>query len=133
MIARATPRVQAAGLADRCQLIAGSFFETIPAGADAYLMRHIIHDWTDDQCLTILRHIHRVLPADGRLLVIESVIPPANDPFFGKLLDLTMLTIPGGRERTREEFAHLFHSAGFRLTRIVPTATEASVLEGRKA
>lgn len=132
VIARATQNFAAAGLTDRCQLISGSFFESIPAGADAYLMRHIIHDWNDDQCHTILTNIHRVLPATGRLLVAESVIPPGNDPFFGKLLDMNMLVIPGGQERTAAEYETLFAKAGFRLTRIVPTTAEISVIEGRK-
>lgn len=132
VIERATPRFEEAGLASRCQLIAGSFFDSIPAGADAYLMRHIIHDWTDEQCLTILRHIHAVIPDHGRLLVAESVIPPGNAPFFGKQLDLNMLVIPGGQERTAAEYQELFAAAGFRLTRIVPTNTELSVVEGMK-
>ncbi len=132
VISRATRNFEAAGLMPRCQLVSGSFFETIPAGADAYLMRHIIHDWNDDQCLTILKNIHQALPATGRLLVAESVIPAGNDPFFGKLLDLNMLVIPGGQERTAAEYEKLFAKAGFRLTRIVPTSTELSVIEARK-
>ncbi len=133
VIARATPNFAAAGLLERCQLISGSFFESMPAGADAYMMRHIIHDWNDEQCLTILKNIHRVLPATGRLLVSESVIPPGNDPFFGKLLDLNMLVIPGGQERTAQEYETLFAKAGFKLTRIVPTTTELSIIEACKA
>ena len=132
VIARATPNFAAAGLTDRCRLISGSFFESIPAGADAYLMRHIIHDWNDQQCHTILTNIHQALPADGRLLVAESVIPAGNAPFFGKLLDMNMLVIPGGQERTAEEYDTLFAKAGFRLTRIVPTSTEISIIEARK-
>ncbi|MDB5391288.1 MAG: methylase RsmC [Planctomycetaceae bacterium] len=132
VIERATPQFEAAGLTSRCRLISGSFFEAIPTGADAYLMRHIIHDWTDEQCLTILRHIHKAMPADGRLLVVESVIPPGNDPFFGKQLDLNMLVIPGGQERTAAEYEQLFAAAGFKLARIVPTTTEISIVEGVK-
>lgn len=131
VVERARPRVESARVAERCQLIGGSFFESIPAGADAYLLRHIIHDWDDDKSLTILRHIRSVIPADGRLLVIEAVIPPGNDPFPMKFLDLTMLTIPGGKERSREEYEQLLNSAGFELARIVPTATDMSVIEGR--
>lgn len=133
VISRATPNFEAAGLTERCQLISGSFFESIPVGADAYMMRHIIHDWNDEQCLTILKNVYRALPANGRLLVSESVIPPGNDPFFGKLLDLNMLVIPGGQERTAAEYEALFAKAGFRLTRIVPTSTELSIIEGQKA
>jgi hypothetical protein len=129
---RARANLQAAGLAERCQVIGGSFFESIPAGADAYLMRHIIHDWDDEKATRILRNVHQVLGKDGRLLLVEGVIPPGNEPCFGKLLDLTMLTIPGGKERTEEEYRALYQEAGFRLTRIVPTQAEVSVIEGRK-
>lgn len=132
VIERARSRVEQAGLAQRCQLVSGNFFEAIPTGADAYMMRHIIHDWTDEQCQTILLNIHRAMKPEGRLLVIESVIPPGNDPFFGKLLDLNMLVIPGGQERTVEEYRLLFANAGFELLRVVPTATEVSILECRK-
>jgi hypothetical protein len=132
-IERATPLFAEDGLTSQCRLISGSFFESIPAGADAYMMRHIIHDWTDEQCLTILKNIHAVIPADGRLLVVESVIPAGNDPFFGKQLDLNMLVVPGGQERTAAEYETLFAKAGFRLTRIVPTSTEISIVEGVKA
>jgi hypothetical protein len=129
---RAKASLQAAGLADRCQVIGGSFFEAIPAGADAYLMRHIIHDWEDEKATTILRNVHRAIGPSGRLLVVEGVIPPGNGPCFGKLLDLTMLTIPGGQERTEEEYRTLFKAGGFQLTRIVPTLAEVSVIEGKK-
>lgn len=132
VLSRAAPQLAKAGLSSRCHLVAGNFFESVPAGADAYLMRHIIHDWNETQCRTILANIHHAMPDQGRLLVIESVIPPGNEPFFGKLLDLNMLVIPGGRERTREEYQHLFADAGFQLTQVVPTATEVSILEGRK-
>jgi len=132
VIERAKERVAAAGLAGRCELVAGSFFESVPAGADAYFMRHIIHDWEDEKSLTILRNCHRAMAADGRLLVVESVIPPGNEPFGGKFLDLVMLLIPGGKERTEEEYRALFAQAGFELSRIVPTGSEVSVIEARK-
>lgn len=130
VIERSRPNFAAAEVADRCQLTGGSFFESIPAGADAYLMRHIIHDWNDDECVTILKNIRKVIPAGGRLLVLESVIPPGNTPMFGKLLDLNMLVIPGGQERTEEEYRRLYAAGGFKLSRIVPTSTEVSVIEG---
>jgi ubiquinone/menaquinone biosynthesis C-methylase UbiE len=133
VIERAKERIDAAGLSSRCKLVAGSFCETVPQGADAYFMRHIIHDWDDDQCLTILRNCHRAVPAHGKLLVVESVIPPGNEPFGGKFLDLVMLLIPGGKERTKEEYETLFGKAGFKLTKIVPTGTEVSVIEAVKA
>ncbi len=129
---RAKVSLQAAGVADRCQVIGGSFFESVPSGADAYLMRHILHDWDDEKATTILRNIHRAMKPDGRLLVIEGVIAPGNEPSFGKLLDLTMLVIPGGKERTEAEFRELFRAGGFELSQIVPTAAEVCVIEGVK-
>lgn len=131
VIERARERISAAGLSDRCQLVAGNFFESVPV-ADAYLLRHIIHDWNDEQSLRILQTIHRAMPQDGQLLLVESVIPPGNTPSGGKLLDLVMLTIPGGLERTEQEYRQLYASAGFQLTRIIPTDAEVSVIEGRK-
>ncbi|HJT75946.1 MAG TPA: methyltransferase, partial [Gemmataceae bacterium] len=130
---RAKADLRAAGLAERCQVVGGSFFEAVPGGADAYLLRHIIHDWDEERCGQILRNIHRAMNEGGRLLVVEGVVPPGNGPSFTKLLDLTMLAIPGGRERTREEYEALFRAGGFRLTRVVPTEAEVSVIEGQKA
>jgi hypothetical protein len=128
----ARARIAAAGLADRCQVIGGSFFDDVPAGADAYLLRHIIHDWDEKKSIQILQNVHQAMPADGRLLLVESVIPEGNEPSFGKLLDLAMMVIPGGEERTAAEYEKLYVAAGFRLTRIVPTAAEVSVIEGQK-
>lgn len=131
VIERAEERIRAAGVRDRCTLASGSFLDDVPGGADAYVLRHIIHDWDEETCLTILRNCHRALRPDGKLLVIESVIPPGNGPFFGKFLDLIMMLI-GGKERTEDEYRALFERAGFELTRIVPTAAELSILEGTK-
>lgn len=131
VIERAQQRIDAAGLTDRCRLLAGSFFEEVPAGADGYMLRHIIHDWDDEKATRILQNIVAVLPENGRVLVLDSVIPPGNEPFVGKHMDLSMMLIPGGQERTEEEFRQLFAAAGLTLERIVPTATEVSVIEGR--
>jgi hypothetical protein len=130
VIERARADLRAAGLEQRCAAVGGSFFESVPAGGDAYFMRHIIHDWYDEQCLTILRYIRKVIPEEGRLLLVESVIPPGNAPSFAKFLDLNMLVIPGGMERTETQYRQLFAAAGFRLTRIVPTRLEPSIIEG---
>ena len=115
---------------NRCELIGGDFFESVPAGADGFIMRHIIHDWDDEKALTILRNCHKVMPAGGKLLTVESVIPEGNEPFEAKFLDLVMLLIPGGRERTAEEYRTLYEQAGFELLRIVPTNVSVSVVEG---
>ena len=131
VIAGAGPLIAEAGVADRCKAVSGDFFNAVPAGGDAYIMKHIIHDWDDDRSLTILRNIHRVLAgvSNGRVILLESVVQPGNVPDFGKLIDMEMLLIPGGRERTADEFAALFARAGFEMTRIVPTASALSVIE----
>jgi hypothetical protein len=131
VIERAKKNLAEAGLAARCQTITGSFFESAPPGGDAYQMRHIIHDWTDEQCHAILGHIRKVIPKTGRLLVIEMVIKPRNEPQLAKWLDLNMLALPGGRERTEAEYRDMYARAGFNLERVVPTPTEVSIIEGR--
>ncbi|MEZ4869385.1 MAG: methyltransferase [Caldilineaceae bacterium] len=117
------------GVGDRCTSVAGDFFAAVPAGGDAYVLSQILHDWEDEQCLTILRHTRQVMPQQGKLLVVELVIPPGNEPSFGKWLDLHMLAIPGGRERTEAEYSILFRDAGFELTKVVPTPAGPSVVE----
>jgi hypothetical protein len=133
VIERAKSSIAAAGLADRLQAMPTDFFAAVPPGADAYLMRHIVHDWNDEQCLQILGNVRRAIASAGRLLVVESVIPPGNDAGFAKLLDLNMLVIPGGKERTEVEYRELYSAAGFRLTKITPTRADVSVIEGRPA
>ena len=118
-------------VADRCEIVGGSFLEGVPASADAYLLRHIVHNWSDDQALAILKNVRTAMHPSARMLVVERVIPPGNEPHFGKLMDLTMLVVHGGRERTEDEFRGLFEAADLRLTRIVPTASDVSVIEGR--
>jgi O-methyltransferase domain len=119
------------GLGDRCSVREGDFFESIPSGADAYLFRHIIHDWTDEQCVQILSHCRKVIPAHGRLLVVECVVPHGNEPSLAKDFDMTMMVFPGGVERTAEEFRGLLGKSGFEMTSITPTTSMVSVVEGR--
>ena len=95
------------------------------------MMKHIIHDWSDENSLRILKSCHEALPAGGKLLIIDAVILPGNDPSPGKMLDIQMLLI-GGRERTEEEFRALLNAAGFEMIRIVPTASVVSIVESRK-
>lgn len=116
---------------DRCQPIAGNFFEHIPAGADAYFMQHIIHDWDDESALRILGNVRQALAArpDGRLIVVDMVLPEDARPHPGKLLDLLMLMFPGGRERTEAEWRSLLDKAGFIITKIVSTKAADSVIE----
>ena len=129
VVERARPNLQQAGVADRCQFRGGDFFKQIDVQVDAIMMRHIIHDWDDEKCITILKNCRAALNADGKLLVIESVVPPGNEPGFVKWLDLTMLVIPEGKERTADEYRDLFTAAGLKLTKIVKTAGELDVLE----
>ena len=129
-VVREAPEVlQKRGLTDRIQIEAGSFFEGVPAGADAYVLSHVIHDWNPEQCLTILGHCRKTIPADGRLLLVEMVLPEGDAPHPGKLLDMVMLTMPGGEERTPSQYRTLLDQAGFTMTRVVPTASLASIVE----
>lgn len=116
-------------LKERIELQGGSFFEGVPAGADVYVMKHIIHDWEESKCLTILKHIRDAIPKNGKLVLVEAVVTPRGIPHFAKEIDLEMLVAAGGRERTAEQYAELFAKAGFRLTRVVPTVSVASVIE----
>jgi hypothetical protein len=124
------PVVVPSDLEGRLELAGGDFFAAAPAGADAYLLKHILHDWHDDACRTILQHIRASMAPGGRVLILEQVIPPGNAPFPGKLLDLNMLVMTeGGRERTPGDYALLLESAGLNLRRIHPTAAAVSVVE----
>jgi hypothetical protein len=131
VVGRAKENLKAAGLAERCSFIEGSFFASIPAGADAYLFRHIIHDWTDEQCIQILVHCRKVIPAHGKLLIADCVVPAGNAPSPSKDMDMTMLIFPGGLERTESQFRSLLKASGFELNSITPTTTAISVLEGK--
>lgn len=121
--------LQQRGMADRIRIESGSFFESVPAGADAYILSHIIHDWSEEQCLTILGNCRRAMSPQGRLLIVEMVLPGGDTPHPGKMLDMVMLMVPGGRERTEAEYAALLEKAGLRLTGVTPTASAVSVVE----
>jgi hypothetical protein len=129
VVADAAALIRSRGLTDRVTTEAGSFFERVPEGADAYLLSHIIHDWSEAQCLTILGHCRRAMKPDSRLLIVEMVLPAGNTPHPGKMLDMMMLVGPGGQERTAEEYGTLLDKARFRLARVVPTASAASIVE----
>jgi hypothetical protein len=118
------------GVADRCRILAGSFFEDGPIGADAVIMKHIIHDWDDAASIAILSNCAKALPAGGRVLVVEAVVPAPGEKHFAKLLDLEMMVITDrGRERTADEYAALFRASGLRPARLVPTASPVSIVE----
>jgi O-methyltransferase/methyltransferase family protein len=129
VIERAKGRIEGEGLTERCELVGGDFFKAAPAGGDLYILKHIIHDFGDEDALSIIRNCRRAMSGDARLLVIEMVIPPGNDPFFGKLVDLEMLLI-GGVGRTEAEYRALLAEAGFKLTKVAPTNSPVSVIEG---
>jgi O-methyltransferase domain len=130
VVAEARHQLEAAGLGGRCEMVAGDFFVSVPAGGDAYMLKRVLHDWDDERAGAILRNCHRAMPAHGRLLVIELVLPPGNAPSLGKLFDLLMLVDLGGRERTEADYRTLLAGAGFELTAVTPTPSLVSVVEG---
>jgi hypothetical protein len=129
VVERAHSLIADLGLSDRCRIEGGDFFSSVPAGADAYILQHIIHDWEDQDAIAILRNCREAMRSHSKVLLVEMVIPPGNGPFFGKWLDLMMLLV-GGRERTEEEYRRLFSAAGLKLNRVIPTASEVSIVEG---
>jgi len=121
--------LEAAGVADRCEVVPCDFFRSVPAGGDAYLLKYIIHDWDDEHALAILKTCRASVPENGRLLLVENIIPPGNDPHPGKILDLQMLVELGGRERTEAEFKSLLGDAGFNLIKVIPTQSQLVIIE----
>jgi SAM-dependent methyltransferase len=118
----------------RVRVETGDFFRELPTGADAIIMKHIVHDWDDDSATRILQTCHRALGAKGKLLIVDPVVPTGNVPHYGKLLDLEMLVLtPRGRERTKAEFTRLLRGAGFRLSKVVATKSPLSIVEAVKA
>lgn len=126
VVEAAAARLQDESLSGRIRTVAGNFFNEIVGGGDAYLFGRILHDWTDDQCLTILANCRRAINPGGRVLVIERLLPGA----YATAADINMLAVTGGRERSEEEFARLFSEAGFRLERVLPLPLEYNVIEG---
>ncbi len=118
---------------DRCTLASGDMFSSVPTGADAYIMKHIIHDWPDEVCIKILKACRKGVNPGGKLLVVDNVIQPGNDFAPGKFLDIQMLIFPGGCERTERQFRDLFSAAGWQLRRVIPTAVPESIVEGAPA
>jgi hypothetical protein len=125
----ALPLLKAHGVESRVAIEEGNFFEAVPAGGDAYVLSHVIHDWNEDQCLTILGHCREAIKPDGRLLIVETVLPTGDTPHQGKVQDMVMLVVPGGQERTEAEYVTLLEKARFRLNRVVPTDSVVSVVE----
>lgn len=117
-------------LMERCTLASGDMFSSVPAGADAYIMKHIIHDWPDEVCINILKACRKGVNPGGKLLVMDNVIQPSNEFAPGKFLDIEMLIFPGGCERTEKQFRELFAATGWKLNRVIPTCVPESIVEG---
>lgn len=124
--------MESKGVAERVELVSGDFFEDIPVVADIYILKFIIHDWDDEKNQKILKNIRRNMPDNGKVLIVETVVPAGNEPHFSKIIDLEMLMAPGGLERTEDEFRKLLLDSGLRMTRIIPTQGMMSVVEAVK-
>jgi len=133
VLAGAPQMLDSYGVADRVKLVEGDFFSEIPVVADIYMLKHIIHDWYDDKNQKILGNIRANMPDDGKVLIIEAVVPEGNEPHFSKIIDLEMLIAPGGVERTPSEFEELLRNSGFKLNRIIQTPGMMSIVEAVKA
>ena len=129
VVSGARPRIEAAGLGERCETVAGDFFQSVPAGGDAYIMKWIIHDWDDERAIRILKNIRSHVPQNGRVIVVDAVVPEGDEPDFSKFFDLNMLVMTGGKERTEREFAELFAAADLKLVRVVSTDLPTSIVE----
>ena len=121
--------IEVDGMADRCKAVECDFFAAVPSGGDAYLMKHIIHDWSDELAIKLLRNIRAVIPQNGKLILAEAVLDDTGAPHPGKLLDIEMMTFVGGRERTEKEFRELLSAAGFKLTKVHQTKSPLSLIE----
>jgi hypothetical protein len=132
-LARSEKILKKYNVSERIQVVPGNFFETSPAGADTYLMKNILHNWSGEECIRILKNIKEVLPDHGKLLILEMMIEEDNKPSFGKLIDIQMMVFMSkGKERTRKEYENLLAEAGFRITRIIPTISPISLIEAKK-
>ena len=133
VVADAPALLASHGVADRATIEGGSFFDSVPKGHDAYLLSHIIHDWDDGENATILKNVREAMKPGGKLLIVEMVLPEGDEPHMGKMLDMMMMLVPGGEERTSAEYAELLEPNGFRVTRVVPTDSAVSVVEAVRA
>ena len=133
VVVDAPPLLERFGVQDRVTIESGSFFESVPAGHDAYLLSHIVHDWDDGENATILANVREAMKPDGKLLIVEMVLPESDEPHMGKMLDMMMMLVPGGEERTPSEYAALLEPNGFRVNRVVPTDSAVSVVEAVRA
>jgi SAM-dependent methyltransferase len=129
VVAEASPLLKAKGVLDRVTIESGDFFKAVPVGGDCYVLSHILHDWNEEQCISILANCRKAIKPDGRLLIVEMVLPPGDTPHPGKMLDMVMLVVVGGVERSESEYAALLSKAGFRLRSTTPTNSAVSIVE----
>ena len=131
VVSGARERIAAAGIGDRCETVGGDFFKAIPAGGDAYVMKWIIHDWDDERAITILKNCRAQMKSDARLIIVDCVVPETNEPHFSKFIDLNMLVMTGGKERTAKEFKRLLEASGFKLLQVIPSDQPTSIIEAQ--
>jgi hypothetical protein len=130
VVSGAKDLLERVGVANRCEVVSGSFFESVPNGADAHLLKSVVHDWDDATTVKILRVCRATIADTGKLLVVEPIIQAGNEPDSAKFSDLNMLVMLGGQERTADDFERLYAEAGFRVSEIVHTGTSMSIIEG---
>jgi hypothetical protein len=134
VVAGAPPILEGAGVADRCDVVGGSFFDGVPSGLDLYVLRAVVHDWEDDDAVRILTAVRRAMPDHGRVVVVERVVAGPNEGRPAKWSDLNMLVSPGGLERTEVEFDDVLRRAGFRLTQVIAVPSiHQNLVEGAPA
>ena len=134
VIEAAKPAIEAQGLADRCELIAGNCLESMASGGDAYILMFVVHNWDDEGAVKLLKNCHQAMAENGKLTIIEMIMPKGNEPFVGKLVDLeSLLSTPGGYERTEAQYRSILEAAGFKVTNIIPTKTANSIIEAVRA
>jgi O-methyltransferase/methyltransferase family protein len=121
-----------AGLINRCEIVGGDFFKSVPIGGDAYILKRILHDWSDQRCVQILRTCREAMGEKTRILVVDAVVPPGNESHPNKVMDILMMALVEGRERTEEEFRDLYRQAGLKLTRVIATPSVLSIVEGER-
>ena len=131
VIEGARQKLEANGVANRCQTVAGNFFQAVPEGGDAYVMKWIIHDWEDEKAITILKNCRKQMQPNGRVIIVDCVVPDNDEPDLSKTFDLNMLVMTGGKERTAAEFEQLLAAAGFKLLRVIPTDVPTSIVEAQ--
>jgi hypothetical protein len=129
----APAKLEQAGVSDRCEIVGGDFFKTVPAGGDAYVMKWIIHDWEDEKAIAILKNCRAQMKPESRLIIVDCVVPESDEPHFSKTFDLNMMVMTGGKERTAAEFEKLVSAAGFKLLQVIPTELPTGIVVAEPA